>query len=127
MVCAVCGPDGENAQPGQVTSKFINLAKLTDRDFHYEALRICAFWFEKVLEGSATSHNTGSSQAHTGKLTTRGGKSATDLRRKLLETIEELERRVQDSEGAASHVPYQNSALSSSTQVVGLAGTLGSD
>ena len=61
-------------------------------DYLYEGLRICVSWFEKVLEGSATSHHLGTNQAITGKLTSRGSKNASDLRRKLLETFEEIER-----------------------------------
>ncbi len=34
----------------------------------------------------------------TGKLTGRGSKSASDLRRKLLETFEEIERKVNETE-----------------------------
>ncbi len=70
------------------------MAKLTDKDYLYEGLRICISWFEKVLEGTATSHNIGTNQALTGKLTSRGSKNASDLRRKLLETFEEIERNV---------------------------------
>ena len=58
-VCAVCGPDSEMGASGLITTKFINLAKLNDHDYLYEGLRICISWFEKVLEGTATSHNLG--------------------------------------------------------------------
>ena len=62
-VCAVCGPDSEQHGGGagqrQITTKFINLQKITDIDYIYEGLRICVSWFEKVLEGSATSHHLG--------------------------------------------------------------------
>ena len=91
-MCAVCGPDSEQSSTGQITSKFLNLAKLTDEDYLYEGLRICVSWFEKVLEGTATSHNVGTNQALTGKLTSRGSKNASDLRRKLLETFEEIDK-----------------------------------
>ena len=57
--CAVCGPDSDIGSSGQITSKFINLAKLNDKDYLYEGLRICVSWFEKVLEGTANSHNIG--------------------------------------------------------------------
>ena len=91
-MCAVCGPDSDASSAGQITSKFINLAKITDRDYLYEGLRICVSWFEKVLEGTATSHNMGTTQANTGKLTARGSKNASELRRKLLDTFEEIEK-----------------------------------
>ena len=97
-MCAVCGPDSEKPKSNQVSSKFLNIAKLTDRDYQYEGLRICVSWFEKVLEGTATSHNIGTNQAMFGKLTARGSKSASDLRRKILETFEEIERKVNETE-----------------------------
>ena len=59
-------------------------------------------WFEKMLDGSATAHSFGSSQAATGKLTSRGSKSASDLRKKLVETYEEMERRVHESEATST-------------------------
>jgi len=73
----------------------MNLAKLNDKDYLYEGLRICVSWFEKVLEGTANSHNIGINQALTGKLTSRGSKNASDLRKKVLETFEEIEYNVQ--------------------------------
>lgn len=105
-ICAVCGPEEESVAVGQIGSKFINLAKLTDSDYHYEGMRICVSWFEKMLDGSAASHNVGSSQALTGKLTTRGSKSASDLRKKLLETYAEMEQRVQENQAIVRNAPH---------------------
>ena len=112
-VCAICGPDSDSGSSGKVSSKFLNLAKLSDRDYQYEGLRICVSWFEKVLEGTATSHNMGTSQALTGKLTSRGSKSASDLRRKLLDTFEEIERKVNENELVHQQVEIPVSSIGS--------------
>jgi len=101
-LCAVCGPESEQAQSGQIGTKFINIAKLTDQDYHYEGLRICVSWFEKVLEGTANSNSSGNTQLATGKLTTRGSKSVFDLRRKVIETYEEILKTVQDNTEASA-------------------------
>ena len=99
----------------------------------YDGLRICVSWFEKVLEGTATSHNLGSNQAHTGKLTARGSKSASDLRKKLLETFDEIERKTashnrmdshhQMSDRSSSNIMMANMAASTGAKAAGQAGS----
>ena len=48
-VCAFCGPDPD-FESNKITSKFLDLAKITDEDYEYEALTISIKWFLLMLE-----------------------------------------------------------------------------
>lgn len=48
-VCALCGPDDET-EPGQ--PKLLDLTKLTDDDYQYEALSVCVKWQCQQLDAN---------------------------------------------------------------------------
>lgn len=68
--CAMCGPDTTNSntqgdknkagkQAGNKanTSKFLDLAKLTEPDYQMEGLKIAVHWYLEVLEKVHTKRN----------------------------------------------------------------------
>jgi len=50
--CALCGPDGELRQSEKVTSKFLDLSKITNDDYTLEGINIGIKWYVGVLDHS---------------------------------------------------------------------------
>ena len=89
QISAICGPDPElGGNSNKVTSQFINLAKITSDEYTFEGLMICIKWFAGVLDGSANSDKM------TGANKQRGGKTNIELQKKLLATLDEIEKSV---------------------------------
>jgi len=110
-LCALCGPDAEaDGTQTKITTKFIDMARLLDDDYVYEGLLLCASWFAKVLDGTANSQQFGGSaqNSQAKNIAFKGSKSALELRKKILETIDEIEKSVEGStsqrQGSASKV-----------------------
>lgn len=89
QISAVCGPDPElGGSANKVTSQFVNLAKITNDEYTYEGLTICIKWFAGVLDGTANSNQLA------GAKQVRGGKNAIELQKRLLATLDEIQKSV---------------------------------
>jgi len=52
--CAVCGPNSEFSD-APVTSKFLDLARITCDDYMFEGMTICIKWYLIILESNVAS------------------------------------------------------------------------
>jgi len=68
-VCGICGPDHES-EPG--AAKMVDLLRLNDDDYQWEALKTCIVWYLKFLEEN------------------KKAKKEIDLCKKLQATFEEI-------------------------------------